>query len=69
MSKIMANLDIFGRYVEYIDISIGFEDNGDVLVSPVAHGASLIKLGVEVTQALNVGRFSEGQRRYRRDSS
>ncbi len=45
---------------------IGFEDNGDVLVSPVAHAASLIKLGVEVTQALNVGRFSEGQRRYLR---
>ena len=35
---------------------IGFEDNGDVLVSPVAHAASLI----------NVGRFSEGQRRYLR---
>ena len=45
---------------------IGFEDNGDVLVSPVAHAASLIKRGVQVTQALNVGRFSEGQRRYLR---
>ena len=45
---------------------IGFEDNGDVLVSPVAHAASLIKLGVQVDQALNVGRFSEGQRRYLR---
>ena len=45
---------------------IGFEDNGDVLVSPVAHAASLIKLGVQVTQAHNVGRFSEGQRRYLR---
>ena len=45
---------------------IGFEDNGDVLVSPVAHAASLVKLGVQVTQALNVGRFSEGQRRYLR---
>ena len=28
--------------------------------------ASLIKLGVQVTQALNVGRFSEGQRWYLR---
>jgi hypothetical protein len=45
---------------------IGFEDNGDVLVSPVAHAASLVKLGVQVTQTLNVGRFSEGQRRYLR---
>ena len=45
---------------------IGFKDNGDVLVSPVAHAASLVKLGVEVTQALNVGRFSDGQRRYLR---
>jgi putative restriction endonuclease len=45
---------------------IGFEDNGDVLVSPVAHAASLIKLGVGVTRSLNVGRFSEGQRRYLR---
>jgi putative restriction endonuclease len=45
---------------------IGFEDNGDVLVSPVAHPASLAKMGVQVTQALNVGRFSEGQRRYLR---
>jgi putative restriction endonuclease len=35
-------------------------------VSPVAHAASLIKLGVQVTHALNVGRFSEGQRRYLR---
>ena len=40
--------------------------HGDVLVSPVAHGASLVKLGVEVTRALNVGRFSEGQRGYLR---
>ena len=45
---------------------IGFEDNGDVLVSPVAHAASLVRLGVQVTQSLNVGRFSEGQRRYLR---
>src|SRR5256886_5305684 len=45
---------------------IGFEDNGDVLVSPVAHAASLMKLGFEVTRSLNVGRFSEGQRRYLR---
>lgn len=43
---------------------IGFEDNGDVLISPVAHRESLAKLGLDVTRVLNVGEFSEGQRRY-----
>ncbi len=43
---------------------IGFENNGDVLVSPVAHAASLLKLGVDAKKSLNVGSFSEGQRRY-----
>jgi len=43
---------------------IGFDDNGDVLVSPVAHRESLAKLGVDSTRALNVGKFAEGQRRY-----
>jgi hypothetical protein len=45
---------------------IGFEDNGELLVSPVAHTASLTKMGIQLTQTLNVGRFSEGQRRYLR---
>jgi predicted restriction endonuclease len=43
---------------------IGFEDNGDVLVSPVAHKDSLARLGLNPSQAMNVGQFSEGQRRY-----
>jgi len=43
---------------------IGFEDNGDVLVSPVAHKESLARLGLDPVRALNVGRFAEGQRRY-----
>jgi hypothetical protein len=34
---------------------IGFDDNGDVLVSPVAHRESLARLGVVSAQALNVG--------------
>ena len=43
---------------------IGFEGNGDLLISPVAHEGSLRKLGLEPGAARNVGRFSEGQRRY-----
>jgi putative restriction endonuclease len=43
---------------------IGFEDDGDVLISPVAHKESLAKLGLDATRALNVGRFTEGQRHY-----
>jgi putative restriction endonuclease len=43
---------------------IGFEDNGDVLVSPVAHFDSLARLGIDANRLLNVGGFSSGQRRY-----
>jgi hypothetical protein len=43
---------------------IGFEDNGDVLISPVAHVESLVRMGLDPQQRRNVGRFSEGQRRY-----
>ncbi len=43
---------------------IGFEDNGDVLVSPVVHKDSLRKLGVDPDRSMNVGRFTTGQRRY-----
>lgn len=42
---------------------IGFEDNGDVLISPVAHRESLARLGIQAGP-LNVGGFSQGQRRY-----
>ena len=45
---------------------IGFDENGDLLVSPVSHAASLTRLGIEMSQPLNVGRFSEGQRHYLR---
>ena len=41
---------------------IGFDDGGDLLVSPVAHAASLQKMGIDPQQRINVGRFSEGQR-------
>ena len=43
---------------------IGFEDNGDVLISPVAHVDSLARMGLGASQVKNVGLFSEGQRRY-----
>lgn len=43
---------------------IGFEDNGDLLVSPVAHPESLHRMGIQTDALVNVGRFSEGQRRY-----
>jgi hypothetical protein len=43
---------------------IGFEDSGDVIVSPVAHLPSLQRMGVETRRVINVGGFTEGQRTY-----
>lgn len=43
---------------------ISFEDGGDLLISPVAHRDSLSRMGIEVTSRVNVGTFTEGQRRY-----
>lgn len=43
---------------------IGFEHNGDLIVSPVAHKESLLRMGVDPGKKINVGSFSEGQRRY-----
>jgi hypothetical protein len=43
---------------------ISFEDDGELLVSPVAHNLSLQRMGAPVEERLNVGRFSEGQRRH-----
>lgn len=44
---------------------ISFEDNGTVLVSPVAHRESLHRMGLdEALLRRNVGGFSEGQRSY-----
>jgi putative restriction endonuclease len=43
---------------------ISFEADGKLLVSPVAHGPSLERMGVAVQERTNVGGFSEGQRRY-----
>jgi hypothetical protein len=43
---------------------ISFENNGELLISPVAHRPSLIRMGVPVDERLNVGSFSEGQRQF-----
>jgi putative restriction endonuclease len=43
---------------------IGFEDSGDLIISPVAHRPSLQKMGVQTERAINVGPFSEGQRQF-----
>jgi len=43
---------------------ISFEDNGDVIFSPVADRIDLPKLGIDPTQPLNVGSFTSGQKSY-----
>src|ERR1700683_679996 len=40
---------------------IGFEDSGDLILSPVAHRPSLQKMGVATDRTVNVGGFTEGQ--------
>jgi hypothetical protein len=43
---------------------IGFEDNGTLIVSPVAHRPSLQRMGIETEKIVNVGHFTSGQRTY-----
>jgi len=43
---------------------IGFEDSGDLIISPVAHRPSLQRMGVETNHSFNVGQFTEGQRQF-----
>lgn len=43
---------------------IGFEENGRVIVSPVAHSESLRRMGIDPRRPPTVGTFSTGQRRY-----
>jgi putative restriction endonuclease len=43
---------------------IGFEDNGRLIISPVAHRPSIQRMGIDVTQAVNVGGFTSGQKRF-----
>ncbi len=43
---------------------ISFENNGELLISPVAHTASLNKMGIVTNQVVNVGGFAEPQREF-----
>jgi hypothetical protein len=43
---------------------ISFEDSGQLIVSPVADQRSLERMGIETESRVNVGAFSQGQRRY-----
>jgi putative restriction endonuclease len=43
---------------------IGFEDNGRLIISPVAHRPSLQRMGIDATKAVNVGVFTSGQKQF-----
>lgn len=43
---------------------IGFEDSGTLIISPVAHRPSLERMGIETRRIVNVGGFTEGQRKF-----
>ncbi len=43
---------------------ISFEDNGDLLISPVSHRRSLIRMGVPDENRINVGAFTTGQKKH-----
>jgi putative restriction endonuclease len=43
---------------------IGFEDNGELIISPVAHKPSLYRMGIETTKVVNVGDFTSGQKQF-----
>jgi hypothetical protein len=43
---------------------ISFEDNGELIVSNVAHKESVRRMGVDTEHVVRVGRFSEGQKTF-----
>jgi putative restriction endonuclease len=43
---------------------IGFEDNGKLIISPVAHRPSLQQMGIDVTGIVDVGGFTGGQKQF-----
>ncbi len=43
---------------------IGFEDDGALIISPVADRPSLQRMGIDVRGSTNVGRFTEGQKHF-----
>jgi putative restriction endonuclease len=43
---------------------IGFEDNGKLIISPVAHRPSLQRMGIDTMKVINVGGFTGGQKQF-----
>lgn len=43
---------------------IGFEDDGTLIISPVADRPSLQRMGIDVQGIVNVGSFTHGQKRF-----
>lgn len=43
---------------------IGFEDGGRLIISPIAHRPSLQRMGIEISEPVNVGEFTSGQKRF-----
>jgi putative restriction endonuclease len=43
---------------------ISFEDNGNLIIAPVAHHPSLERMGVDTQSVVNVGGFSSGQKHF-----
>jgi len=43
---------------------IGFENNGQLIISPVAHRPSLHRMGIDTEKTINVGTFTFGQREF-----
>jgi HNH endonuclease len=43
---------------------IGFEDNGRLIISPVAHRPSLQRMGIDTAGIVNVGGFTSGQKQF-----
>ena len=43
---------------------IGFEDNGRLIVSPVARPPSLHRMGIDTEKTINVGSFTSGQKQF-----
>jgi putative restriction endonuclease len=43
---------------------ISFENSGELLVSPVAHGESMKKMGIVTDRVVNVGGFAEPQKEF-----
>jgi putative restriction endonuclease len=43
---------------------IGFENNGRLIISPVAHRPSLQRMGIDTARIVNVGGFTSGEKQF-----